>query len=413
MPNTLVDQPEAFPITDVQPKDHRFFDPKSPDLPEQVFGVDTKALLRLSRAATDVGALPPRVNLGLYALPNAIRLVPLVEDMQAGAELKPENVRPYRKPIKKLSLGVSFADKLAATAGAVAVGVPIRRALNRKIEREFPTRAAEAIDKARETVAKIENEVEYVASFGNPREQFITELNDLAKTVSSTITEQRDQRIRNNLPAQAEPELPRGIMGFFTKVVRKVRGFFGFFRRKPQVNTAVTAYDAGAGMEQTFKILTSNPKATEKRLPLLSKLVLNRLPESIPLTKDRLALVAPEVLNFLFSTSLDNDTYMDLIDNVNQNPHELRFVTRFKKHYGRYSLEGIQRASHTLMPAIRDILPTEGNKVREIYTQAQELLQHKEVEITSEPMVKQPDIKKKGLTKRLKNLFRKSRPSSN
>lgn len=411
MPNALLDH-EVLPVPEPQPDTgHRFFDPKSPEQPVQVLGLETEAILRLGRATTALGALPPRVNLALYALPNAVRLVPLVEEMQAGVEIKPEDVRPYRKPIKGLSLEVGFADKLAAAAGAIAVGVPLRRALNRKIEREFPVRASEAIDRAREVVASIEGEIDFVASFENPREQFVTELNNLAQTVKVAITEQRDWRVRNNMPAEAEPEVSRGMMGFFAKAVRKVREFFGLFRHKPEVNTEITAYDAGAGIEKIFRSLTANPEATQERLPMLSRLVFDRLPKILPLTKGRLALVAPEILNFLFSTSPEDRNTGNLIDSVNRNPHELRFVTQFKKHYGHYSLEGIQRASRTLMPAIRDILPTEGSKVREIYAQAQELLQRKEPKSAPEQVVEQSEVKKKGLRNRLKNLFSKARPS--
>ena len=85
MSNTLLEQPqEALTVPEQQPDNgHRFFDPRTPEQPEQVLGVDTEAILRLGRAATALGALPPKVNLGLYALPDAIRLVPLVEEMQS------------------------------------------------------------------------------------------------------------------------------------------------------------------------------------------------------------------------------------------------------------------------------------------------------------------------------------------
>ncbi len=410
MTNALLERPQLTrALPDLQPgNDHRFFDPPTPVQPEHVLGVETDAVLRLGRAATALGALPPRVNLSLYALPDAVRILPLVEQMQAGAKITPEEVRPYRKPIKKLSLGVSFADKLAATAGAVAVGVPLRRALNRKIEQEFAGRAAEAIDKAREAVASIEHEVNHIASFENPRAQFVSELDDLARTVSTAITDQRDWRVRNNIAAKAEPETAKGIVGFFTKAVRSVKSFFGMFSRKPEINAEVTAYDAGAGIEKTFKTLITNPELTEKRLPMLSKLMLDRLPNTLPLTTNRLALVAPEILNFLFSTSSENREADKLIESINRNPHELRFVTRFKKHYGRYSLEGIQRASHTLMPAIRDVLPTSGDKVREIYTQAQELLQQKHINETFETPTEQPEVKRRSKWHRLKILLGKS-----
>lgn len=414
MSNALLTRPEVLgTAVDTRHGGNRFFDPRNPEQPDQVLGVDTEAILRLGEATTALGALPSNINLGLYALPHAVRLMPLVEEMQAGIDIKPEDVRPYRKPIKRLSLEVSFADKLAASAGAVAVGVPLRRALNNKIEREFPARAAEAIEKARKSVASIEDEVDHVASFENPRKQFVTEMNDLAQTVSAETTAHRDWRVRNNVPARVEPEMPRGIMGLFAKAARTIRNFFGLFGRKPEVvNTEITAYDAGAGIEKTLRSLLQNPEVLGQRLPLISKLVINKLPQNVPLTKDRLALAAPEILNFLFSTSPDDGGADKLINSVNRNPHELRFITRFKKHYGKYSLEGIQRASVTLMPAIRDVLPTDGKKVREIYIQAQDLLQRKQADDGIEAAVEQPEAKQNRLSRRLKKLFSKPRPKS-
>jgi hypothetical protein len=408
MATLTIERPEIIDTaTEAQQNDHRFFDPRSPAQPEEIFGIETEAILALGRAVTALSVLPPKVNLGLYTLPNAVRLVPLVEEMRAGTSLTPEDVRPYRKPIKRLSMEVGFADKAAATAGALALGIPLRRALNRKIEREFPARAAEAIDKARQAVASVENDVEHVASFKNPKEQFVTELHDLAQTVSSAITEQRDIRIRTGAHVETEPETPSGIAGFLTRAARKVRSFFGMFKpNRPAVNTEITAYDAGAGIEQAIGSLVENPIALEGRLPLLSKLLLSRLPATMPITKDKLALGAPEILNFLFSTSPADETGSSLIDSVKRNPHELRFVTGFKKRYGRYSLDGIQRASVTLMPAIRDVLPNDGAKVRNIFAQAQDLL-------TPNPLAPESlastsdDAKTKSPLKLLRKLFNK------
>jgi hypothetical protein len=396
-----------------QQNDHRFFDPKSPEQPEHVLGITTEAILRLGRAATALGVLPTRVSLGLYALPDAVRLVPLIQEMQSGTTLTPEDVRPYRKPIKKLSMEVGFADKAAATAGALAVGIPLRRALNRKIEREFPGRAAEAISKAREAVASIEPEVDFVASFENPKAQFVTEINSLANTVANAITEQRDKRLDGTIQKEDKPETYSGLAGLLTKAVHTVRSFFGkLSRAKPAVNPEITAYDAGAGIGETLDSLISNKTAAKSRFPMLSRLVLSHLPETMPFTKDRLALVAPEILNFLFSIAPNDDTADSLITSVNRNPHELRFVTRFKNYYGRYSLDGIQRASFTLIPAIRDILPTNGARVRDTYAQAQALLQpqaqSKIGDVNEEYAASVPQIPRKGFRNRLKSFFRRS-----
>jgi hypothetical protein len=344
----------------------------------------------------------------LYALPDAVRLMPLVEELQAGVALTPEDVRPYRKPIKHLSLGVTAADKLAAGAGALAVGIPLRRALNRKIEQEFPGRAAEAIAAAREGLANIETEVDFVAGFENPREQFLTEVNDLAQTATAAILKERDQRVANRLPSGGEAAIPRGVAGFMTRVSRAVRHFFGVFRRPaPPANTAVTAYDAGAGLERVFSSLGEHADSVTQRLPLLSKLVFNKLPAGLAVTKDRLALVAPEILTFLYSTAPDNKQADELVYSVNRYPHELRFVTHFKRRYGHYSLDTIQRAAQTLLPAIRDILPTTGREVREVYDRVQSFLSHQPT-IANRPAQTPSTPKKLPLRSRFKQLFTRS-----
>lgn len=424
-PSTLA-RPETIKLGSQMPKDdYRFFDPRSPAQPEQIFGVDTEAVLRLGSAVIDLGVLPPRINIGIHALPNVVRLVPLVEEMQAGVPLNPEDIRPYRKPIKKVIKKIGFAERPVVTAAAVVLSVPFRRYVNRKIERELPARSADAIDKARKTIANLEgleSDIDYLASFENPQEQFVSELSNLAQTVSSNITEQRDWRVQNNVPAQAEAEVPKGIMGFFTKVVRKVRSLFGFFSRQPAVNTEITAYDAGVGIEKTIRHIIENRYAAEKQLPMLSKLLLERLPTNLPHNKDRLALLAPEILNFLFSALPKDDTISNLLDSVNRNPHELRFVTKYKKSYRpktpdfaprpRYYLYKIQRASVNLLPAIRDVLPTNGAKLREIFDHIQDLLQNFQTPADPDQNITQSVSNKTPSNKfrnRLSNIFRSRR----
>jgi hypothetical protein len=108
----------------------------------------------------------------------------------------------------------------------------------------------------------------------------------------------------------------------------------------------------------------------------------------------------------------EDDEADQLLSSVRRNPHELRFVTYFKKRYGRYSLEGIQRASHTLLPAIRDVLPAEGSKVREVYSQAQELFQQKPPSETPQTIV-ESEVKKKGFRNRLRSFFSRSQKKKN
>lgn len=392
---------------------HLFFDPRNPIMPEQVLGTDTAALLQLGRAATSLGVLPPTANLTLYKLPHVLRIMPLIEELSSRTSANAEVIRPYRKPIKRLSPSLTFVDRLAATTGALAVGVPLRRRLNRRIESEFPAHLDKVMDQARDAVNEAAVDVAFIANFKNPRDQFVTELNDVAQAVGKAIANERHLRIQRGSPLP-EPEVPKGLLGYVTKVVRKIRGFFGLVQRRPVVNKETTAYDAGVGIEKVFKKLMDDPEDTSRRMPLLSKLVLSKLPGTAHFKSDQIAFLAPELLDFLFSTSQPDHDVNSMIADIRRNPHELRFITRFKKRHGRYSLEGIQQASRTLMPAIRDVLPTEGDAIRRTYAHIQGLLQprvdgkHTELDTTED----EPKNQKLKFRKRISALFRKKRSPS-
>ena len=357
---------------------NKFFDPKRPEQPEKIAEIDTRAILRLGEAVTAFSILPPKINLGLYTLPDAISILPLIEQMQQQEnpeDLEAKNVRPYRKPIKNLSLGISFMDKLLAASAVVGEGIPLRRKLNRRIEEEFPVRANEALEKARRVVENeaTEGYVNYLSGFDNPREQFRSEMDCLSKEVGESIKKARDSRIKAGSPDKEENSFG-GVAGFFVKIARSVRSFFGLFGRKNKQkgpNTNITAYDAGSGIEQVFKSMAENPDASARKMPMISKLILDKI--KLP-SSDRLALLAPELLNLIFSTSIDKDETRDLIYSVKHNPHELRFITRFKKRYGRYSIDQIRRGSEDIIPAIIDVLPTTGQGVKDAYDWLKNLL---------------------------------------
>lgn len=354
-----------------QNRRNRFFDPKTPEQPTQVLGVDTDALIRLGRAATALGILSPEVNNKLRTLPSAISLVPLIESVNFVADIEPEDITAYRKPIKGLSLRVAAADKAAAAAGAFAIGIPIRRAINNKIEREFPTRANKMILDARVALSnvedRLESDIDCVASYENPRQQLVGELKDVAEQVMVEANEQRVMRLQNDSASQVGGPVPKGLLGLVTVVVRTIKNFFGHSRQKSTLVNETTAYDAGIAIKKVFSPLMENVGGSRKRLPMISELILSRLPKQIELRSDQLALFAPELLNFIFSALPANNTAEKLISSVRRNPHELRFMTRIKKNYRNYSLERIQRASTELLPALRDVLPTSGDRVREIY----------------------------------------------
>lgn len=381
---------------DIPHHDHRFFDPKSPAPPAEILGLPTDAVLRLGRSVAALSVLPPKANLALYDLPKVARIFPLLETMQRddNEPLTPEDIRPYRKPIKTLNPTLSAVDKLAATIGAVGVVGP-RRALNRRIEQEFPARATDALSSARENLEsiekKIESQVEFISGFDNPQQQFETEVRAIARETHQAIVKQRDMRV-NGQSEPIEQPMPKGIAGFFTRAVRKVRNFFGLFRRKPEVNKDITAYDAGIGLHNTMQSFVNNRESTRQRLPMLSGLLLDKLPLNKLPSRDQLVFLAPEILTSIFSILPAKERDSGMLESVNQNPHEFRFVTKFKKRYRGYSLYGVQYSARTLLPAIRDVLPSSGDKVKEIFAQFKDLLQPKD-DISNNYLIEQESDK--------------------
>lgn len=356
--------------------EHKFFDPSAPEVPAQILGVDSQAIIRLGHAASVMQGLPYEASIGLHVTEDAVRIFPLIEKIQSGGEVTEEEVRPYRRPIKHLNPKLNAADRLASFASGLAIGIPVRRALNRKIEREFPDRAAGAIDQIRERISSLELEqtVDTLAKFDNPREEFVQELRIITDKTKEAARQERDARLRSRALAP-KPELaPRGILGFITKIFRKIRSFFGFnWRKKVIENPEVTAYDVAGGLEKTLKDLKRGEEGTKQHLPMLSRII-DRLPFS-KLSRHQLAFIAPEILNALFSAIQKNEDDDSLLDSVERNPHEFRFITRFKKNFGGYNIERAQHATQQLLPAIRDILPTEGIKIRQVFDSLNDLLQ--------------------------------------
>lgn len=381
MPNETITRtvPTAEAPTAPVEEDRKFTDTQVSGAPEQILGVGTNVVIRLGREALNVQGVPHEVSIGLKVLPDAVQIYPLIERLQAGEELKPEDVRPYRQPIKHLgkqfSPELTWADRIATLTTPLGVGFAVKRAINRRIEREFPARAALAIDQAREKIGEIEQQVDLLAEFENPKEEFVSELGIIADRTKKAIREERESRImRGNAPDPMP--VPKGIFGFFTRVVRKVRSFFGIFswRKNVVANPDITAYDAAGGIERTMRGLIDDEGRTKQQLPMLSRLIDQISVKNLP-SREQLAFLAPEILTSIFSAIEKSDADEELLDSVKRNPHEFRFLTRFKDSYRGYSLQRAQKATVSLLPAIRDVLPTDGKKIREVFESAKDLLQ--------------------------------------
>lgn len=310
-----------------QPFENRFFEP-----PQEVAGINAEALLELGRVALEPGVLPPKFESAVAILPEVVRVVPILE--REGAE--------------------------ASLPGHVRI----------------------IVDEAREAMAKQEVAMAfgYVASFENPKEQFTKEIEALTEDITTAIHSEREARIRRNNPDEGMDELPRGIYGFATKVVHEVRKAYNWLLGRSAVKTETTAYDVGAGLEKAFQTLKDNTAETVARFPMISMagLALGKLPDKLPLTKDKLAMIAPEILETLFSVSKDKADE-SLLASVKKNSHELRFLANIapvqryvRRHYG-YSVDGIRNSAQTLLPAIQNLLPNTGSEVLEIFHKLQKI----------------------------------------
>jgi hypothetical protein len=110
-----------------------------------------------------------------------------------------------------------------------------------------------------------------------------------------------------------------------------------------------------------------------------------------------------------------NKANEEILSSVENNPHRLRFAASIRKtittRHGRFYLDGIQRASNDLLPAIRDVLPASSAKVHEIHAKLQLLLQARPYIDADEALeeTRQNNDPRNGHGKRLRNLFRKHR----
>lgn len=329
----------------------------------EAFGIDRDDAARIGRLATDVGLLRGRLPLHFYAAMNHVESdSALLHKVREGEALELAEIMPY----------------LPDAVRAVRNIRPLRAVVDRKIEAQFPERAKRAMNQARRKIERLEADAEVLTRFDNPRSEFETEISVLAQTTQQAIFQYRTDRLEGKVEALPAPE--PGKLGFFTKVVRKISSFFGFFSKQPEARpeqtSAVTAYDAARGIDATINSLLHDPIETSQRLPLLSHFVLDKMKYKKLPGLDALALAAPEILTSLFSALPRTSERDGLLDSVVRNPHELRFVTRYAKQYKGYYLSTIQRLTRSMLPDIRDALPTDSQKIKSVIPHIKALVQN-------------------------------------
>jgi hypothetical protein len=342
--------------------------------PTEICGVPVDAILRLGKAASDTCALPypyGKVARGIQRILPYTGLIETVASQPNLTEAVEEHLPKIKKVAGNFKTGLTTIDRIASHVP------PLRRRLDARVTREILGKALELQTEAGEKLPQIETEVAFLSSFENPRQELQQEITTLTGRVGAATMRARENRVAAEARGAQAPA-PRGIFGTVVLVIREVKSFFGrlfgFGRRNNTPEQDVTAYDVGQGFATVISELRSPVQAPLEHLPLIRRYVSPHLAQASNLSPDKLALAAPELLNLLYSLTPENPFGQQFKSSVERHPHELRFVTQFKRTFGRYDLDRIQSASQNLLPALRDVLPETGAQVLNSYNQLQKLL---------------------------------------
>jgi hypothetical protein len=377
--------------------------------PAEFCGIPVDAIRRLGLAASDTCVLPYPYSAAVRGIQNILPFTGLIEVIATQPD-RTEAVKEHLPEIKKAAAG--FIPGLAAADRISRRIPPLRRRIDARVARAVLDNSPELQTKVAAQMPRVETEANFLASFENPRQQFVDEVGMLAERISSATMQAREARVSSG--NRQMHETPKGLLGVAVRVVRSVTNFFGrlFGRssRSSSRDNEVTAYDAGRGVAAVVQEL-SQPAPERDDLVLARRYLAPQLGRLQTVSPDHLALAAPEILGALYSVT-GSDKIAELHQSIEKHPHELRFMTTLKRNYGRYNLDRMQRASRTLLPAMRDILPTTGEQVRLSFQQAMQLFGLEAAnntivtdEISSQVSSRQPSTRQP-LKVVLKRLFR-------
>ena len=325
-------------MDDLEQTKTSYFDPKSPQTPPEIFDVPTLPLIELSDSVRSIltyatgDSIPAdtwlQINEVAKKTPDIIALMPLVERIQNGEQLTSADVAAYRKPIKKVVPKLKKIDTLTKLSSGVLVGVPLRRRLNRKVDQEFIERIPGAIDSANQSfqthLPAIKSEVEFLASFENPRQQYISEIRVIEDAIKRSATE----------------------------------------RSLAQGHHEVSAEDAGYAIRRELgKLMVEKTKA-QQDLPMLSHFISDRVPAATELPPQRMfSIAAPEIIRGLESTLPPEQQDKEFRNQIWRNPHPQRGLAEFWKGGDLYGLESALHA----FSSIAKLLPETGEKLNESF----------------------------------------------
>lgn len=325
-----------------------FFDPKRPAMPETVMGYESSEILKVAYAAGNALLYSPYKykkkisESGIsgydlaYSAADVLRIAPLLGRVVAGEQLKPGDVRPYRKAIKGIvrrhSPKFGMADRLCAATSILGVGVLARRALNRRVEREFIERAPSLMRKMRNNINILEPYVAMAECIDNPR-----------TAVQSEIA-------------------------FFADMLRDGSRHWAYCIGAKQVSSM----DVAVGATHIVDTVYDYPTELAEKAPLTHELLTNiELGPRPRINLDILAVAAPEIVGGLDRCLPEAQRDPEFLRQVTANPSPKRgLALMFKSD----SMNRLEEVAYRVLPNAVQCLPTNGSSVRVAYDRLQQFL---------------------------------------
>lgn len=347
---------EKQPYPRIELDKNAFFDPKPQPVPELVFGFDGEWAVD---AAQTVGRLAlytpyeitkavPGAKHGYTMYRNAedvARVTPLIERINEGETLQPQDVRPYRKSIKAIirhsgtPIGsrLGKADRLFAALSIFGIGIPLRRKLNARIEQEFIDRAPQLVQDAKEyarnNISKIEPYVKIFGDYSNPQAEVRREVGIVNTTLKRDATERAHKR----------------------------------------GSKSVTSVDFANTLQHEMAYSSQHPERWRDKLPLFNSLFpFKKTPRKPTFPANVMGVAAPEIVQGL-----------DLIVPVEQRDRDYVYDVRRLSHPDRWLAEKfkstrmgqLSTVTTKILPDLVGIIPEKGQEVITAYMHVKELIQ--------------------------------------
>ena len=362
---------------------------------KEILGLPAEPLVDVIDSADSLALLAHKslLPLGVYrhTLQTAVDIWPLVEDVQRGNVVSPEDVRPHTDDIiDNIVTNPAVSDALARRGNhddarklrwlsrLRDVGL-VRDQVRPQVEVRFSEQVKNVLQ-SDETKRRIEAGLEVAQPYvdvisdqENPREQFVTELGVVASEIRGQTRRARDARLqveRARYPANT----------FRGKVLR-------WRHRKKTPDELIRPRDAARGIDHVLnKTLTDDAETTST--PMLKAVIETALAETgrsaaevtpptsvrklgvtIPRTQI-LEAAAPEIMQSLEAPLPEHRRDAQFLKSIRK-----RFSPKVKlgRFFKNLDLEILRRRGPRLLSGIRDVLPTSGREVRRAMDEIREV----------------------------------------